>query len=196
MSITICLGFINPESPGSVLSTTIPGGIKIKENGNEVTELVSQKRSADIAQNDSVKTYWYDYQGNEVNGGEVEFKGRYIETILGCLADELNQLKIGEVSRFEQVVIPLVDSSHVLVLSYLNSDHDTIRIAFQTERVGQEDEATTDAAVGYPISLDEFCNEAAKSIREYIEYARRSGFEPDEWESLEELDKKADELED
>lgn len=193
MNVTVSVGFYSPKSQGSVLPGTIQGGIRITAHGNEVTKFVGQNDMNAESSNGLDRT-WYDYQGNELSAGTHDFKGSYIEAVLSVLAEKLRELKAGTVERFEQVTVDLVDSPHVLVLSYLDSSHETVRVAFQNEQIGRKGDPVTDAAVGYPVSLEELCEEVARCLREYVEYASRSGFDPDDWESLKELEADAAKL--
>lgn len=195
MSVTVSIGFKSPESQGSVLPGTIQGGIRITAHESEVTEFTAQNELNDESQRNSDQAWWYDYRGDELRASRFDFKGRYLEAILSVLAEKVRNLKTGEVGRFEQVTVDLVDSTHMLVFSYLDSTHDEIRIAFQNKRIGEKNGPAIDAAVGYPVSSEELCQEVVGCLREYIEYARRSGFDPVEWESLRELASDANELE-
>lgn len=196
MDITVSIGFEKPRSQGSVLPSTIQGGVRVEVQGNELTRAVGQSDTTDEKSNRLTEpTVWYDYQGNEHATGKWAFKGGYIEAILSSLAEVVKDLGAGTVGRHEQRTVELVKSDYVLIFSYIDSQHDVLRMAFQNGRVGESDNPTVEGAVGYPVPFDGLCREIARCLREYVEYARRSDFDPDDWESLDEFETDAERLE-
>lgn len=196
MSVTISIGFKESNSQGSVLPGTIQGGIRVAVQEEELTALTCQSEmNKEKSQTRPHHTWWYDYQGNDLSAGKYDFKGDYIEAMLSVLVHVLEELGTGEINRHEEMTVDLPKSDYVLVLSYIDSTHEFLRMAFQGDQAGKKNSPRLKAAVGYPVPFDGLCRETARCLREYVEYARRSGFNPDEWESLREFESDAERLE-
>lgn len=197
MRATISIAF-DQSTSRAVLPTTISGGIRIEVGKRELTRIKSQDKLDNQAKCDYPnETWWFDSQGEALDAGRYEFKGDSAVGILSPLLENLIKIQEGEITRFEEIASEIDRGAYVLVFSYIDDTHELVRVAFQNygERTGDAGDATVSASTGYAVGLDEFCREVARCVREFVEYADRSGFTRSEWDLIAGLQSSAEELE-
>jgi hypothetical protein len=180
MSVSVKIAFAGPVAD-AVLPSTIPGGIRIEVDGTELTRNVNQTnydKEAETKHPD--KTWWYDSGGQPLDAHKFEYKGHVsIETTIRSFADNVTKMELGGVGRYEQLRSPVSDVAKNLILSYIDDEHELIRLAYQdtTGRVDADFNAPIDSAVGYAVPLDELCLEMARCLHEFVDYATSGDFD-------------------
>lgn len=180
MSVSVKIAFAEPVAD-AVLPSTIPGGIRIEVDGTELTRNVNQTSyNMEADQEQSNTTWWYDFEGQPLDAYRYDYKGWVsVESTFISFSNNILQLKCNDIGRYEQLNSPVVDVAKILVLSYIDSEHELVRLAYQPTvgPVGADFSAPIDSAVGYAVPLNELCLEVARCLREFVDYATSGDFD-------------------
>lgn len=128
--VSVSIAFDRPADESMIM--TIAGGIRIEVDGVELTRLVNQaEHNREVAEEEPDQTWWYDYTGQPLDAGNIDYKGTVMLFItLSSFAENVLELARGSAERFDQLESPVGDSPRRLVVSYLDGGHELVRIAY------------------------------------------------------------------
>ena len=197
MSSSVQIAFDEPA--GNEMVMTIGGGIRIEVDGVEVTRRTDQDAyNEELAGDDPNRTWWYDYTGQPLDAKPDDYKGElFLIVTIGLFAENVLKLAKSTADRFDQLTSDIGDAPTDLVVSYIDSEHEYVRIAYQPNMgdAGVGRNPTVEAAVGYAVPLDDLCLEVAQCLREFREYAERTATDAESNPLLDQYREDIDELE-
>ncbi|KAB1192383.1 hypothetical protein GJR96_02570 [Haloferax sp. MBLA0076] len=171
--VSVSIAFDDPADKAMIM--TIAGGIRIEVDGVELTRLVNQAEyNRKVNEEEPDETWWYDYTGEALDAGNIDYKGTVMLFItLSFFAENVLELARGSAERFDQLVSEVGDSPHRLVVSYLDGQHGLVRVAYQSYgfSVGKNLRPVVQSSVGYAVSLPQLCGEVARCLNEFKGYA-------------------------